>query len=487
VPSTQSSRRPPTNPGVLLVAVELERRRRRQAGESGPRFYGAAREVLDSRLPELVISGPAGTGKSYACLCKLHNLASSTPGFRGLILRKTRESLTTTGLVTFEEQVLGHGHWMVRDGPQRRNRQSYVYPNGSEITVGGMDKPGKVLSSDFDVIYVQQAEEFAENDWEILAIRCRNAKLAYQQIIGDCNPDRPTHWLRARATKSQTPMLESKHQDNPRLWDRHKGEWTAEGRDYVLGRLEKLTGVRRERFLLGLWSATEGAVYETWDRSVHVRTLRETIGLDAIPNEWRRIRVVDFGYTNPFVCQWWVIDPDGRAIRYREIYRTQRLVEDHAKDINRLSVYPDGTPEKIETTVCDPEDAEGRATLEKAGIPTVAAYKAKGSVKAGIQLIEARLRPAGDGKPRLRYLSGALVESDQALVTAGLPFCTEQEYDGYVWAKSSDGKPNKEEPVDKDNHGLDASRYLAGYLDGLGGGDPVPGWVAIVNKYGRPT
>jgi predicted transcriptional regulator len=40
---------------------------------------------------------------------------------------------------------------------------------------------------------------------------------------------------------------------------------------------------------------------------------------------------VDFGYTNPFVMQWWAEDPDGRLYLYREIYRTRRLVEDHAK------------------------------------------------------------------------------------------------------------------------------------------------------------
>jgi hypothetical protein len=72
-------------------------------------------------------------------------------------------------------------------------------------------------------------------------------------------------------------------------------------------------------------------VYEGWDRAVHL------IDRFDIPADWRRIRSIDFGYTNPFVCQWWAIDPDGRMYRYREIYRTRRLVSDHAAEIRKLS------------------------------------------------------------------------------------------------------------------------------------------------------
>jgi hypothetical protein len=37
----------------------------------------------------------------------------------------------------------------------------------------------------------------------------------------------------------------------------------------------------------------------------------------------------------------------------------------------------------------------------------------------------------------------------------------------YAWPKGSDGKPLKEVPVDADNHGMDALRYLVAEVDGL--------------------
>jgi phage terminase large subunit len=189
-------------------------------------------------------------------------------------------------------------------------------------------------------------------------------------------------------------------------------------------------------------------VYEEYDRSVHL------IEPFAISKEWRRFRVVDFGYTNPFVCQWWAVDHDANMYLYREWYKTGMVVEDHAARIKQLS-----EPAFFEATVCD-HDAEDRATLEKHGIPTVAAEKA---VSVGIQAVQSRLK----GK-RLFIMRGALVDADQALLDAKRPTCTEQEIEGYMWHKGADGRPNKEEPVKVDDHGMDAMRYAVRHVDSFG-------------------
>lgn len=443
----------------LLLAVELELEQRDRARwhrrNYAPR--GAAAELFASRAPQVIISGPAGTGKSRAGLQKLHDTAITTRGFRGLIVRKTRASLTETGLVTFERDVLGEDHPLIVGGAQRAYRQSYRYPKtGATVATGGMDKPGKILSGEYDMIYVQQAEELNEHDWEVLDTRLRNGALDYQQLLADCNPDAPQHWIKRRADAGRTLMLESRHEDNPLLWDAILGGWTPKGAAYM-ARLDALTGVRHYRYRLGRWVAAEGAVYETFDRAMHLVYRRE------IPKSWRRIRSIDFGYTNPFVCQWWAIDPDGRMWLYREIYMTGRTVKDHAAKIKELEQWqlPDGAPnperERIAASVAD-HDAEDRATLEQEGIITQPARKA---ITVGIQEVEGRLKPAGDGRPRLYIMRDSLVEKDDRLDDAKKPWCTEQEFDGYVWPKGQDGKPVKETPVDKDNHGMDGMRYAA--------------------------
>ncbi|MEG2670356.1 MAG: Terminase-like family protein, partial [Oscillospiraceae bacterium] len=39
-----------------------------------------------------------------------------------------------------------------------------------------------------------------------------------------------------------------------------------------------------------------------------------------IPNEWRRFRTFDFGYSKPFAVSWYAVDHDGIAYNYRELY-----------------------------------------------------------------------------------------------------------------------------------------------------------------------
>ena len=87
---------------------------------------------------QLLISGPAGTGKTFAILTLLHCLASDYPGLAILICRQTRVSLTDSALATFEREILPLDEAEhVASGPARLNRHSYKYPNGSEIVLGG--------------------------------------------------------------------------------------------------------------------------------------------------------------------------------------------------------------------------------------------------------------------------------------------------------------------------------------------------------------
>ncbi len=410
---------------------------------------GAALDLWTDRSPRVLLSGPAGTGKSRACLEKLHACCLRWPGARWLIVRKTRESLTESALVTYEEKVLPKGS-PIAAGPQRRMRQAYHYPNGSEVVVGGLDKPSKVMSTEYDGIYIQEAIETFETDLESLTTRLRNGVMPFQQLIADTNPDSPTHYLKRHEAAGTLKIYESRHEDNPVLYDAAKGDWTAAGKQYVFVVLDALTGVRKDRLRYGKWVQAEGVVYPGWDRAVHL------IDRFPIPPEWRRVRSIDFGYTNPFVHQWWAVDYDGRMYLDREIYRTRQTVRVHAKRINELS-----GDESCELTAAD-HDAEDRATLREAGIHTVPARK---YLKPGLQAVEERLKIAGDGKPRLYVFRDALVERDEALAESARPLCTADEFESYVWPKGQDGKSVKEVPVDDHNHGMDAMRYAVMAID----------------------
>ena len=425
---------------------------------------GAALEVFSRREGEVLLAGPAGTGKSRACLEKILAMCLATPNVRALIVRKTMVSLAATGLVTFREHVLAEAlatklvYWYGGSGDKP---PAYIFSNGSTVAVGGMDKPMKIMSSEYDVVYVQEATELTPDDLEMITTRLRNGRISFQQLLMDCNPQQPTHHLKKRCDEGRTVMLHAKHEDNPRLFSLADGEYsvTEQGANY-LAKLDALTGVRYLRLRRGQWAAAEGIIYEEWAPAIHLSDRK------VLPKEWARIWGIDFGYTNPFVWQMWAIDPDGRLWLEKEIYRSKRIVADHAKQImNVVTLNRDRSTwmyPKPKAIVCD-HDAEDRATLERElGLGTVAAWK---SVSDGIQNVAQRLRPAGDGKPRMIVLRDSLVDRDEELAEAGKPLGFAQEIDGYVWAPGPDGKPVKEEPVKLNDHSMDTARYVAAYED----------------------
>lgn len=416
----------------------------------------------------MLLDGPAGTGKSLAALYRLHLAALHHPGIRCLIVRKTAVSLGSTTLVTFDEQVAvdalasGVVRWY---GGSPREAAAYRYANGSKIVVGGMDKPDKVMSSEYDLVFADEATELTVTDWEKLGTRLRHGKLPWQQQIAACNPAHPTHWMNKRARDGGMRRLVSRHTDNPRFMNAD-GTPTEDGAAYF-AKLDALTGVRRLRLRDGIWAAAEGVIFDGFDEAVHV------VDRFDIPEHWARWWAIDFGYTNPFVCQWWAQDGDGRLYLYREIYMTGRLVEDHARQI--LSLVTDESGAWVEPhpvgIVCD-HDAEGRATLQKhLGLPTTPANK---KVIEGLQATQARFRVPGDGRPRLVILRDSLVEKDPDLVEAAKPTCTVQEIGGYVWAVKPGGAL-KEEPLKENDHGCDAMRYMVAKVDV--GGRPNIRWM----------
>lgn len=418
--------------------------------DTGYRGYGSAATFWECKDKECVIAGPAETGKTLVALDKLDTLMWIFPGAQGAIIRKTRASMTGSVLQTYERKVLGTNSPVKAMGGS--HAEWYQYPNGSRVFVGGMDNADKVLSSERDVIYVNQAEELLLDDWEKLCTRAtgRAGNMPYAQIFGDCNPGPSTHWIKQRAQSGRLTFFESRHEDNPILFDPDTHEITEQGRR-TMDVLDSLTGVRYKRLRLGLWVSAEGMVYEDYDPALHL------IDRFPIPKEWARYRVIDFGFTNPFVCSWYAEDNDGRLYRYRELYGTGRIVQDWAKDINELS-----EGETITRTYAD-HDAEDRATLHKSGIHTVAADK---TISTGIQNVQKRLRKAGDNKPRVYFLRDSLVRRDPTLVERRLPTCTEEEFETYIWATGPETKSLKEVPVDKDNHGMDTLRYMVQAKDG---------------------
>jgi len=394
---------------------------------------------------EVVIAGPAETGKTLAACEKVHFLASSYPGCQGAIVRKSQKSVYGSVLQTFNRVI--EGAPVVAYGGIKPEK--YIYANGSEVWVGGMDNPDKILSSERDFVYVNQAEELKIDDWEKLATRTtgRNAVIPHTQLMGDCNPAGSRHWIRERAKTGNLTMIPSTHRDNPTLFDPKTGEITAQGKR-TISVLETLTGVRRKRLLEGIWATAEGAVYDMFNVETHV--------IERPPEQFVSwMLAMDEGYTNPAVILLVGEDGDGRLHIEREFYKSGVLqktvvataaawceeVMERSKSIMRndgMSEYDIARKiDRVNLIAVDAAAAGLIADLKDIGLPA-AGYK--GRVLDGITAVQSYLQVAGDGRPRLTM--------DPACVNAV------NEFESYVW------KPEKDEPLKENDHIMDAIRYL---------------------------
>jgi len=390
--------------------------------------YGGARDLFYAVEHEVILSGPSETGKTLAACWKAHTLAAKYDGCNGAIVRKSQASVYGSVLQTFQRVIRGAP--VQAYGGERPEK--FIYPNGSTIWIGGMDNSDKILSSERDFVYVNQAEELHLDDWEKLSTRTtgRGAVVRYPQLFGDCNPGGSRHWIRQRAQDGALRLLLSRHGDNPTLFDPATGEITAQGKR-TLGILDNLTGVRRKRLLEGIWATSEGAVYDMFDPGIHVTTRP-----DSEMQRWHL--AMDEGYTNPAVILLVGVDADGRIHIRREFYRRgvlQSAVVSQALDW--WNTY------RCEMAAVDNSAAGLIADLQDAGANAIGA---KGRVLDGITTVQDLLRVQGDGRPRLT------VE----------PECVEtiNEFESYCW------KPEKDEPVKLYDHAMDALRYLIYSISG---------------------
>ncbi len=241
---------------------------------------GAALELMKCKVPEILICGPSGTGKSMAMLYKLHLACLAVPKLRALLVRRTHASLTGTTLTTFEESVateLLHSRAVTWFGGSARLPAAYHYnDNGARLLVGGLDRPEKFLSSEFDRIGIDEATEVSETALETLITRLRGKRPVFKQIIAACNPSYPTHWLKQRADAGKMVALHSRHRDNP-LYVNLDGTYTDRGVEYM-ARLDSLSGVRRLRLRDGIWAAAEGVVYDEFDPTLSIASTFRTTG-----------------------------------------------------------------------------------------------------------------------------------------------------------------------------------------------------------------
>lgn len=384
---------------------------------------------LRSTAPNCLYSGSVRAGKSYA-LCWKTVLRAQHPGAREALVRKFNVTIAPTTLKTLlvgdglNPPVLPPGSY-----EWRKVDQEIKIHGGGEIVYFGLDDLNKIGSRSLTGVNIDEVQEVFEADYDMLQTRVSiDLPGLSKQINGACNPGPPGHFLARRfgLARGQFPN------EGYEALQTHSAENWYLTQDY-LDRINRLTGSTYQRLVLGRWVGSEGVVYDTWDREVHVTTREQ---------QWDRILVgVDDGYANPFAVVVAGLDGDGRmhvlgnlaeaGLTNREkIERTRELV-------SSIGIGED----RIECWAVDAAAAQLIDEMNAAGIPAEGADKA---VVDGIQCVQQRLALRGDGTP------GLTVDPTCA------PLITE--FETYEWIERKGTR--LDQPKKADDHSLDALRYL---------------------------
>lgn len=186
------------------------------------RVSKSGEEFFKDDSPVICLCGVAGSGKSRIILEKIHYLCETFPGIRILLTRNTRVSMNYSTLYTWEEFVLPKNH-PARKGAAKKYRDCYYYPNGSEVHCFGLDDVEKVLSSEWDIVYVNEAIDIPEEMAISIYSRLRGTNGPYNQLILDCNPGSQRHWLFQMHLKNNKKlplkMMWFWHEDNPAFFE----------------------------------------------------------------------------------------------------------------------------------------------------------------------------------------------------------------------------------------------------------------------------
>src|SRR5690606_11505139 len=143
---------------------------------------------------------------------------------------------------------------------------------------------GKIRSLTLAGAYGDELSLWPESFFRILMTRL---SVEGAKFFGTTNPDSPFHWLK-KDYLARAGEIDLRH------WHSTLPATPNVPRAYVQALENEYTGLWRKRFVLGLWVAAEGAIYDMFDPERHV--------VDILPTLCEHWVGIDYGTTNPFVA-----------------------------------------------------------------------------------------------------------------------------------------------------------------------------------------
>lgn len=292
--------------------------------------------------------GARGGGKSWAVRQKAKLLALYYPGIRILIMRRTFPELKENHILPLQKDLSGLAVY-------RETDKVFLFSGGSRIKFGYCDTEKDVnqyQGQEFDVIFMDEATHFTELQFLALTACVRGVNRFPKRMYLTCNPGGVGHaWVKRlfvdrRFKAGENPedyvFIRASVYDNKAVMQ--------DGGAYVR-MLQNLPEQLRRAWLDGEWDVFAGQVFREWRNDAdHYLDHKWThvIAPFSIPDTWPRYRTLDWGYSRPFSVGYTAMSPEGKLIRYHEIYGTEKDAQGFTTTPNEgLRLAPDEVAERI--------------------------------------------------------------------------------------------------------------------------------------------
>ena len=377
------------------------------------KLNGAYKQATGSKDRYRVLYGGAGSGKSHfvgqeTLLNMLHK-----PDYSYLIVRKTGKSIRNSVFRLLVEMISGYN--LSSYFSINKTEMTITCVTGSSLITSGLDDVEKLKSvANINRIWIEEASEITEQDFNQLDLRMRGqSKVGYQMTL-TFNPISELHWLKKSffdVGRNGAFVLKTTFKDNDFLDDRYiQTLKDLEKQDYQYYRI----------YALGEWGSIGNVIFSNW-RKEDLSEIKQSF--DNFHNG------LDFGFAD---------DPTAFVrVHLDNKHKRVYVVSEFAKQGLHIDQMAEELKKYIanESITCDSSEPRSIADLKRHGIKTLAAKKGPGSIEHGI-----------------RWLQGYEIIVDET--------CTNiiKELSTYRWKEDKNGDVIPK-PEDKNNHLIDALRY----------------------------
>ena len=365
-----------------------------------------------------IVWGGAGSGKSHIVARKYlyRMLNESHVKHNILVIRKVDRTIKKS-VWTLMQNIITLWGLSSQFKFNQTDRTMIYKPTGSQFMFSGLDDVEKLKSIEgVTSIWVEEATELTQEDFEQLDLRLRGEFGCLKQIILTFNPISDQHWIKKIFFDDPIESvftLKTTYLDNSFIDDEYK---------MVMENKKKSNPRYYQIYALGNWGTAEGLIFN----NVTQRLIKEyeIADLDCYQG-------LDFGYTNDPSAfnQSYVDDVNKKIYVFDGFYAKGMSNLQISSEIKRMLAHK-------HMTTADSSEPKSIDYIKGKGVRIKGAVKGADSINIGIDFL-------------LEY---------EIIVNAHLvEFMTE--FDNYAWGVDKKTGKATNKPVDDFNHFIDGLRY----------------------------